>query len=241
METKEVEISKVICNDWNPNEMSGRMQEILTDNMKRMGMIDPILVTADKDNLYRIIDGEHRFKIAVGLGYEKIPVVIIDKDISEVEQKKQTVRLNQIKGQIGYERFNKLVNKLLESGTVNEEVLAFELGFESEADLKLLYTGYQLAGDDIMNYDKSVSNDIRVSNKLLNKQIERYLKSKTPCCIIVVPLDTDVNLVTKFEPPKLKLLLQAKQHAESLGVDFESWLLQTIMEYEIYDEKEKTE
>ena len=80
MNTKQISVSLIDCNDWNPNEMSVKMRQILTDNLSRIGMVDPILVAIDKDR-YRIVDGEHRYRIAVELGYEEVPCVILNEEV----------------------------------------------------------------------------------------------------------------------------------------------------------------
>ena len=57
MKTKIVSINDILPNEWNPNEMSVDVRTLLADNLKRIGMVDPILVVSNGNGKYRIIDG----------------------------------------------------------------------------------------------------------------------------------------------------------------------------------------
>jgi len=132
---EQVDISLVYANDWNPNEMDDREFSMLIDNIKRIGFADPVTVVRDGER-YRIIDGEHRYRAALLTGMSKLPVIVID--LSDEDQRKQTVRLNNIKGDWNPLKFNKLVSEMLGSGELDIGDAAYELGFSNPSDFHLL-------------------------------------------------------------------------------------------------------
>jgi ParB family chromosome partitioning protein len=48
----------------------------LTTSMERMGFITP-LVVVDRDGVYTVIDGQHRFQAGLELGIKEFPVVVV--------------------------------------------------------------------------------------------------------------------------------------------------------------------
>lgn len=78
-------------NGWNPNRMTDAMLNRLRAEIWRVGYVDPIIALRDG----RIIDGEHRWKIALDRK-EKVPVVYLD--IPEEIAKTLTVNLDAIHG-----------------------------------------------------------------------------------------------------------------------------------------------
>lgn len=61
METKNLKISDIKLNDYNPNQMIDDTYSHLTNTIKDFGYLQDILVW-QKDNEYIVIDGEHRFR-----------------------------------------------------------------------------------------------------------------------------------------------------------------------------------
>lgn len=138
---KMVSPERIAANEWNPNEMSAEQYELLMDNISRIGFGDPITVTPFKDEYdenikYRIVDGEHRWRAARDYGMEKIPVVIVD-GLTEVDAKKQTIRLNKIRGELSHKKFNKLIDQMIRDGDLLVDSAAFEMGFADEEEFAL--------------------------------------------------------------------------------------------------------
>lgn len=123
-------------NDWNPNEMSESEFAMLLDNISRLGFADPLLVTKDGDNKYKVVDGEHRYRAALLAGLEEIPAVVVE--LTEEDQRLQTVRMNQIKGEWNPTKFNNLVNDMMQKKELTIEDAAYELGFADPSDFHLL-------------------------------------------------------------------------------------------------------
>lgn len=84
-------------NTWNPNRMNAFMYAKELQSIKDHGIVDPITVRKVGENRFEIIDGEHRWRAVRDLGYRKVPVYILDVD--ELEAKKLTILLNELRGQ----------------------------------------------------------------------------------------------------------------------------------------------
>lgn len=80
-----IEASKIAPNPWNPNKMDKDTYEATKDDMTKQGpdqYLDPIQVR-EVDGRYQIIDGEHRWRIATELGWERIKGEIYQVDETE--------------------------------------------------------------------------------------------------------------------------------------------------------------
>jgi len=109
MKLKEIEISKVRFNPWNPNEMVDSQFKHLQEEYKRVGYLQPILVRP-KDGNYEVIDGEHRFKAYEDLKLKTIPAII--KEMDDTTAKFTTLNLNKIKGENNPVKYAELLAEL---------------------------------------------------------------------------------------------------------------------------------
>jgi ParB/RepB/Spo0J family partition protein len=128
-------------NPLNPNSMDVESFNLLVENIERVGLTDPILVIPhpEKDGMYRIIGGEHRWEAAKLLGFDEVPVTIIkDENFTEDESKFQIVRHNIIHGKMSAKKFTDLYNSLSEEYT--EDVASMMFGFTDEEEFKKLLT-----------------------------------------------------------------------------------------------------
>lgn len=121
--------------------MTEEEYQMLLDNIQRTGFNEPILVARHKDAdnpdiRYRIIAGEHRWRAAIELGFEKIPAIVRTFDIPT--QKKQIVRMNKIRGMPDIDKLNRLVEDMIQANEVTLDEAAFELGFADENEFDLV-------------------------------------------------------------------------------------------------------
>ena len=79
-----VDISKIKANKKQPRKIF-KDKEImeLSASIKENGIIQPLIVTIDEDNTYKLISGERRLRASRLAGLEKVPVVI--KRVTEKE------------------------------------------------------------------------------------------------------------------------------------------------------------
>ena len=72
-----VDASILIPAEYNPRQMTEKQEADLEASLKQFGMVDPIIVNSNKDRYMIVIGGHMRLKIAIKLGYKKVPVVFL--------------------------------------------------------------------------------------------------------------------------------------------------------------------
>ncbi|MFH1141637.1 MAG: ParB N-terminal domain-containing protein [Chloroflexota bacterium] len=88
-----VPISEFKPNEYNPNRQTEDEFEMLKASMREDGFTQPILAMQDGT----IIDGEHRWRAAKEMGYERVPVVKVS--MTEAQRRIATMRHNRARGQ----------------------------------------------------------------------------------------------------------------------------------------------
>lgn len=120
----------------NPNVMNARQFNLLVDNLQTVGFTDPIFVRPLEDGRYRVVSGHHRLEAAKVIGMTEVPVsVTTDPNFNEVEETKQLMRHNTIRGKLDTQKFTNLYEKMLNTGMSVEE-LTDGFGFEDQVSLQ---------------------------------------------------------------------------------------------------------
>lgn len=110
MEIRKLNISELTPNEWNPNIIDKRKFNILVSNIKRDGMLQPILVRKVGDS-HQIIDGYHRWKASKKAGLKDITCIIVASD--DEEAKLKTLSFNTLRGENDEAKLKSLLNGLL--------------------------------------------------------------------------------------------------------------------------------
>lgn len=119
IEFKWIETERLKPNPWNPNRMSPERAGKLKAEIKNAGMILPIVVRHIRANdrqeclsalEYQIIDGEHRWLIAMELGMGFVPCIVVELDENEARIK--TIQLNRLRGEDEPELLARLLREL---------------------------------------------------------------------------------------------------------------------------------
>jgi hypothetical protein len=110
---QEVPIDSLKPNPWNPNKQTDFIFEKEKMSIKTHGFIDPILVR-EKDGDLEIIDGEHRFRAARSLGFEKISVNNLG-EVSDPVAKQLTIIMNETRGRADADMMSKLLKDIEQS------------------------------------------------------------------------------------------------------------------------------
>jgi len=90
MEIKQIEISKIKPNSYNPNRMTEEKYKELVEEIKHLGRIPKPLII---DTNYIIIDGEHTYKASKELKLKEAPCEIVEVD--DFEKRRLTYKYNQ--------------------------------------------------------------------------------------------------------------------------------------------------
>lgn len=115
-------------NPWNPNQMLAPMYAKALQSIQDHGFVDPVTAYDCGNFKLRIIDGEHRWQVATDLGLPEIPVFVVEVD--DVEAKKLTVLLNELRGQASPDKMGDLLKDLM--GDTSLEDLLRELPYTEE-------------------------------------------------------------------------------------------------------------
>lgn len=88
-----VPVTDIKPNAYNPNRQSEHEFDLLLKSMSEDGFTQPIVVLRSTKE---IVDGEHRWRAASKLGFEKIPVVFVD--MTPEQMRIATLRHNRARG-----------------------------------------------------------------------------------------------------------------------------------------------
>lgn len=120
-------------NPWNPNEMDPDMVAKARASIHEFGFVDPVTVREfihGPTDIYEIIDGEHRWKIAVEDEMSAIPVMNLGP-VPEPVAQQLTIVLNETRGQSNPAKLGKLLRDLM--ATETKDRLLATLPFSREA------------------------------------------------------------------------------------------------------------
>jgi hypothetical protein len=131
-----VSTDMIISNEYNPNKVATPEMELLIHSIEEDGVTQPIVVFFDEEkNQYVVIDGFHRYTVLKNhFKCEKIPVVILNKSISE--RMASTIRHNRARGKHQVDLMGILIKNLADQGLTDEQI-AHHLGMEGEELLRL--------------------------------------------------------------------------------------------------------
>jgi ParB-like chromosome segregation protein Spo0J len=117
-------------NPWNPNQMDPDMLEHARASIREFGFVDPVTVRDLGEGDFEIIDGEHRWRIAVEMDLDPIPVFNLGPVTDAIAQQ-LTIVLNETRGQADPEKLGKLLKDLM--ATETKEHLLSTLPYTREA------------------------------------------------------------------------------------------------------------
>lgn len=112
LEVVHLDPAKVRPNPWNPNRMNAFMYGKAMESVQRYGFIVPIIVREVGYDSYQIIDGEHRFRVAMDMEMPLVPAINLGL-IDDQEAKKLTITLNELHGQALPESMGDLLKDLM--------------------------------------------------------------------------------------------------------------------------------
>ena len=136
---KAVPIELIQANSYNPNSVAPPEMKLLYESIKEDGYTMPIVCYELPKGKYEIVDGYHRYTVMLTHRdiYEreggKLPVVVIDKDISN--RMASTIRHNRARGSHSIELMMNIVSELKKSGMSDQWVMK-EIGMSADELLR---------------------------------------------------------------------------------------------------------
>lgn len=135
-----VPVEDIQANAYNPNSVAPPEMKLLYKSILEDGYTMPIVCYRLENGKYEIVDGFHRYTIMKTHKdiYDreggKLPVVVIDKDISN--RMASTIRHNRARGSHSIELMSKIVAELVEAGMSDAWILK-NIGMDAEELLRL--------------------------------------------------------------------------------------------------------
>jgi ParB/RepB/Spo0J family partition protein len=109
-----VSVDAIKPNNYNPNRQSEHDFELLMKSMEEDGFTQPIIV---QKSTTMIVDGEHRWRAAIVLGYTEIPVVYVE--MTPEQMRIATLRHNRARGSEDMELSVQVLRDLQELGALD--------------------------------------------------------------------------------------------------------------------------
>jgi ParB/RepB/Spo0J family partition protein len=137
MDIQDIPHSQIEPDPANPNEMADELLDALKDDIRRRGFVQPVLVRPIGDDRYRLIDGEHRWKVLGELGAETVPCVVEEAD--ETSARVRMLTMNRLRGEFVPLRLAHLLADL--ANRVQPEEMSKRLGMGKAELAELLDLG----------------------------------------------------------------------------------------------------
>lgn len=135
-----VRVDKVKGNDYNPNKVAPPEMRLLRLSMAKDGQTMPVVVAADGQGVYQVVDGFHRKNVAKN--YPEVRealaghLFVVELNKSLEDRITSTVRHNMARGSHKVELTAKLVSTLKNHNWSNERI-GRELGMDPDEVLRL--------------------------------------------------------------------------------------------------------
>lgn len=135
-----VPLEDIQANSYNPNSVAPPEMKLLYKSILEDGYTMPVVCYKLDNGKYEIVDGFHRYTIMKTHKdiYErengKLPVVVIDKDISN--RMASTIRHNRARGSHSIELMTNIVADLIEAGMSDAWIMK-NIGMDAEELLRL--------------------------------------------------------------------------------------------------------
>lgn len=131
-----VKAELVQANDYNPNTVAKQEMNLLRRSIEADGYTQPI-VTWFHDGIYEVVDGFHRHLVGKEMGFELLPVVVINDESSDRNDRMaSTIRHNRARGKHRIESMSNIVQELSRRNW-NDKKIAKELGMDQDEVLRL--------------------------------------------------------------------------------------------------------
>ena len=136
-----ISIDKIRANAYNPNSVASPEMKLLETSIWEDGYTMPVVCYYLKDDdVYEIVDGYHRYttlktsKRIFDRENGMLPVVVIDKDISD--RMASTIRHNRARGSHSIELMSNIVDELVKSGMSDSWIIK-HIGMDKDELLRL--------------------------------------------------------------------------------------------------------
>ena len=128
VDRKMVSIDNVEPNPWNPNVQEAEIFRVLAQSLREEGFGEPVLAREMPNGKYQIVNGEHRYRLAIETGMTEIPVAIVE--MTDTQAKLATVRRNRTRGGLDTLKTAAILRDMRKRMT--DDDIQFRLGYRPE-------------------------------------------------------------------------------------------------------------
>ena len=222
-----IPVDKLEPNPWNPNQMMPAKFNMLADSIEEDGFMENLQVVPLENGRYRIIGGEHRWRVSKIAGLNELPCVVLD-GIDEKRQKAISMRMNLLRGQVDPKRFVKLWDDLAEDPEMTEEQLRTMLGIADEKEFESMYKAIRDGlPEDLQKELDASRGEIKTIDDLslvLNRLFREY-GSDLKYSFMVFDWGGKMHTWIRMRRETDKKLSEVKQLCRSLNVDVNEFFL----------------
>jgi ParB-like chromosome segregation protein Spo0J len=131
-----IPINKIRANDYNPNKVATPEMKLLKHSIEEDGYTQPVVCYYDEsDDMYEIVDGFHRYTVAIKyFDLKEIPCTIINKSIEN--RMASTIRHNRARGTHQINNMSEIVVDLSSKGWTDIEICN-HLGMDLDEVIRL--------------------------------------------------------------------------------------------------------
>ena len=97
MEITNVDIFQINPADYNPRNLTDEQKDGIKQSLTEFGFVNPLVVNSNPDRKDTLIGGHQRLKVAIEMGYTKVPVVYVN--LTEQQERELNIRLNRNTGE----------------------------------------------------------------------------------------------------------------------------------------------
>lgn len=211
-----VSVGELKPNSYNPNRQSQRDFELLIKSMTEDGFTQPIVALKGEKV---IVDGEHRWRAAKHLGYDKVPVVFVDMTLEQMRI--STLRHNRARGSEDVALSAEVLRDLRELGALE---WAQDSLMMDEEEMKILLDDIPvpegLAADDYSeSWVSSKGKESTVSVEA--KQVEpRRVEASTPKVVEAMRLAEKKAALVENESEKSQIMHEIKKSIYRIAVSY---------------------
>lgn len=167
LNVSEVPVNDLRPNPWNTNTMTPENEVKVENSLKRFGFIRPVIARRLASGELEILGGEHRWKVARKLGYETVPVIVLD-GIDDMKAKEIGLVDN---GRYGEDDPLQLAELLKDMGNT-DDILSFLPYTGSEIDS--LFSISSIALDELDIDDSEKLPELSTAKAAQTHQIMRF-------------------------------------------------------------------
>ena len=172
MNIEKRKIDELVHPDYNPRkdlQVTDFEYQGLKKNLEQFGLVIPIIVNKRNGN---IVGGNQRVAILKELGYDEVPVVVVDFD--EKKEKALNVALNKIEGDWDNKTLKNILDDLLHKG-IDLQGIGFTKGelhsiFPPENTIESLFDS-NLEEDDESDYEDDPTEQEKMAQVMVGKYV----------------------------------------------------------------------